>query len=40
MCNDSFELIEQGYDVDLLAKRGLDALGVDISPTGVKAAQE
>lgn len=30
----------QGYDVDLLSKKGLDALGVDISPTGVKAAQE
>ncbi|KAK1921131.1 S-adenosyl-L-methionine-dependent methyltransferase [Papiliotrema laurentii] len=29
----------RGYDVDLLAKTGLDALGVDISPTGVAEAQ-
>jgi protein-L-isoaspartate O-methyltransferase len=29
-----------GYDVDLFAKRGLDATGLDVAPTGAKKADE
>lgn len=30
----------RGYDVCEMAKRGYDALGLDIAPTAVKAASE
>jgi hypothetical protein len=31
---------DQGYDVLLFAQRGLDATGLDISPTGAAAARK